>query len=167
MNQQRKKNKELVNDLESELNKSKQLEKELEENITNVQGQSLENEYQEIYYKIKNLQQKYQEEIDMNGEIQENDNNEEEKKAADNSITSYNNNGFFNTLEIERNKFNNLNEVLEREKKINQCIEKIVNEKDLNMNNLHGYIIEEKKLYNELRQIWKNLKEKNKNLIII
>ena len=34
------------------------------------------------------------------------------------------------------------------------------------MNNLHQYIKEEQKLYNELRQIWKKLKEKNKNLII-
>ena len=56
LNQQRNKNIDLVNELESELNKNKQLEKELEKNIKNVQDQTLENECQEIYYKIKYLQ---------------------------------------------------------------------------------------------------------------
>jgi len=58
LNQQRNKNFGLVNDLEAELNKNKQLEKKLEENIKNVQGKTLENEYQEIYNTIKYLQKK-------------------------------------------------------------------------------------------------------------
>ena len=93
MNQQRNKNIDLVNELESELNKNKQLEKELEKNIKNVQDQTLENECQEIYNEIKNLQEKYEKEIDKNREIQKND--------IDNNIISYYDNGFSNTLENE------------------------------------------------------------------
>ena len=164
LNLRRNKNNDLVNDLEAELNKNKQLERVLEENIKNVQGQTLENEYQEIYNKIKYLQKKYVEVIYRNREMSINHINGEEKEANDNSITNYYNNSLFNTLEIERNKLNYLEEVLKRENEISQLIGKKVNEKDLNVNNLHELIEEEKKLYNELRRILMDIKEKNKNL---
>jgi len=160
LNQQRNKNIVLVIDLEDELNKNKQLEKELEENIKTVQGQTLENEYQEICKKIKDLQKKYEEVIDTNREMSINDINGEKKEAND----DYYNNVLFNTLASERNKLNDLEEVLKRENEINQFIKKKVNEKDLNVNNLHELIKEEKKLYNELKRFLMDLKEKNKNL---
>ena len=103
---------------------------------------------------------KYEEVIDRNREIPSNDNNEEEKKDNDINRTSYNNNGFINTLEIECNKLNYLEDVLKGKKKINQFFEKKVNEKDLKVDNLHGLIKEEKKLYNELRRNLMNLEEK-------
>jgi len=164
LNLRRDKNYDLVHDLEAELNKNKQLERVLEENIKNVQGQTLENEYQEIYYKIKYLQKKYEEVIDNNREMSINDINGEEKEANYYSRNNYNNNGLYNTLEIELNKLNNLEEDLKGEEEISQFFKKKVNEKDLNMNNLHELIEEEKKLYNELRRILMDIKEKNKNL---
>jgi len=98
LKQQRNKNFDLVKDFEAELNENKQLEKELEENIENVQGKTLENEFQEIYSKIKYLQKKYEEVIDTNREMSINDINEEEEEANDNSRNNYYNNGLFNTL---------------------------------------------------------------------
>ena len=164
LNQQRKKNIDLVNDLENELIKNKQLEKELKKNIKNVQGQILEYEYQKFFDKIKYLQIKYENEIDMNREIQQNYYNEEEKKAFDNNIISYYDNGFYNTLERESNKYNYLKADLERKKKYNQLIENKVNGKDLKMNYLHELINKEKNKYFELRINLQNLIEKNENL---
>ena len=150
-NLERKKNNDLMKDLEIQLIINKQLEKGLEGNIKyDIQ----DDKYQELLSKNNYLQKKFEEEINMNKEMEIIDNNEEEKKVTNNNYNNYYNNERYNSLEAE---YKNKN-------KSNQFLEKELNEKYLKINNLQGLIKEEKYLYLELRQNLDNQKVKNQKL---
>ena len=120
-NLERNKNNNLVKDLEIQFIINKQLEKGLENNI---KYDILEDKYQEVLYKNNYLQKRFEEEINMNKEMQIIDNYEEEKKFTNNNYNNYYNNGRYNSSEAEY------------QNKRNQFLEKKLNEKYLKINNL-------------------------------
>ena len=148
-NLERNKNNNLVKDLEIQFIINKQLEKGFEDYI---KYDILEDKYQEVLYKNNYLQKRFEEEINMNKEMQIIDYYEEEKKVTNNNYNNYYNNGRYNSLEAEY------------QNKRNQFLEKKLNEKYLKINNLQGLIKEEKYLYYELGQNLENQKVKNKKL---
>ena len=148
-NLKRNKNNNLVKDIEIQFIKNKQLEEALED-IINYDIQ--EYMFQDILSKNNYLQKRFEEEINMNKEMEIIDNYEEENKFTDSNYNNYYNNERYNTLKTEYYR------------KRNQFLEKKLNEKYLKINNLKGLIKKEEYLNYELRQNLDNQKAKNQRL---